>query len=294
MTLQIRPTTIVCTAVIAGALPLLGIVKAQAPAFEVASIRLNTTTAAAGLRAMPNGRLIATNVPLRLVIQRAFKLHDAQIVGAPDWAATERFDLDARTAVPPAGGPDAVMPLLQPLLRDRFGLRAHMEVRDLPAYVLVVAHRDRPLGPHIRPTEADCSRATTLSQQEIRASARDGWPPCGMAFTVSYVASRTGGNEEVMQTRIRRAGITLQDLAAGLHAALTPLGPDCRGEWGHLGPMEFAVGVSNLERACDHLRASGVELLGEPQSVDVGTGEWRYAYLADPDGLYVSLVEPRF
>jgi hypothetical protein len=37
-----------------------------------------------------------------------------------------------------------------------------------------------------------------------------------------------------------------------------------------------------------------VELLGEPQSVDVGTGEWRYAYLADPDGLYVSLVEPRF
>jgi len=220
MTLQIRPTTIVCTAVIAGALPLLGIVKAQVPAFEVASIRVNTTTAAAGLRAMPNGRLIATNVPLRLVIQRAFKLHDAQIVGAPDWAATERFDLDARTAVPPAGGPDAVMPLLQPLLRDRFGLRAHMEVRDLPAYVLVVAHRDRPLGPHIRPTEADCSRATTLSQQEIRASARDGWPPCGMAFTVSYVASRTGGTEEVMQTRIRRAGITLQDLAAGLQEGL--------------------------------------------------------------------------
>jgi len=75
---------------------------------------------------------------------------------------------------------------------------------------------------------------------------------------------------------------------------LTPLGPDCRGEWGHLGPMEFAVGVSNLERACDHLRASGVELLGEPQSVDVGTGEWRYAFLADPDRLFVSLVEPRF
>lgn len=75
---------------------------------------------------------------------------------------------------------------------------------------------------------------------------------------------------------------------------LTPLGPDCRGEWGHLGPMEFAVGVSNLERACDRLREAGVELLGEPHRVDVGTGEWRYAYLADPDGLYVSLVEPRY
>jgi len=75
---------------------------------------------------------------------------------------------------------------------------------------------------------------------------------------------------------------------------LTPLGPDCRGEWGHLGPMEFAVGVSNLERACDHLRRAGIELLGEPHSVDVGTGEWRYAHVADPDGLYVSLVEPRY
>jgi catechol 2,3-dioxygenase-like lactoylglutathione lyase family enzyme len=75
---------------------------------------------------------------------------------------------------------------------------------------------------------------------------------------------------------------------------LTPLGPDCRGEWGHLGPMEFAVGASNLERACDHLRRTGIELLGEPHSVDVGTGEWRYAHVADPDGLYVSLVEPRY
>ena len=75
---------------------------------------------------------------------------------------------------------------------------------------------------------------------------------------------------------------------------LTPLGPDCRGEWAHLGPMEFAIGVSNLERACDYVRSIGVELLGEPQRVDVGTGEWGYAYLRDPDGLYVSLVEPRY
>jgi catechol 2,3-dioxygenase-like lactoylglutathione lyase family enzyme len=75
---------------------------------------------------------------------------------------------------------------------------------------------------------------------------------------------------------------------------LTPLGPDCRGEWGHLGPMEFAIRVSNLERACEYARSVGIELRGDPQTVDVGTGEWRYAYLVDPDGLYVSLVEPRY
>jgi catechol 2,3-dioxygenase-like lactoylglutathione lyase family enzyme len=75
---------------------------------------------------------------------------------------------------------------------------------------------------------------------------------------------------------------------------LTPLGPDCRGEWGHLGPMEFAVGVVNLERACEQLEADGVAFQGAIQTVDVGTGEWRYRYLVDPDGLYVSLVEARF
>jgi catechol 2,3-dioxygenase-like lactoylglutathione lyase family enzyme len=75
---------------------------------------------------------------------------------------------------------------------------------------------------------------------------------------------------------------------------LTPLGPDCRGEWGRLGPMEFAVGVANLERACERLCADGVELLGEPVTVDVGAGTWSSVYLVDPDGLYVSLVEARF
>ena len=51
---------------------------------------------------------------------------------------------------------------------------------------------------------------------------------------------------------------------------------------------------SNLERACDRLGRAGVELLGEPQRSTSARGEWRYAYLVDPDGLYVSLVEPRY
>jgi len=75
---------------------------------------------------------------------------------------------------------------------------------------------------------------------------------------------------------------------------LDPPGPDCRGEWGHVGPFEFAIGVGNLEQACAQLRGEGIGLTSEPQSVNVGTGEWKYAYFADPDGLYVSVVEPRY
>ena len=75
---------------------------------------------------------------------------------------------------------------------------------------------------------------------------------------------------------------------------LDPPGPDCRGEWGHIGPFEFAVGVGNLEHGVARLRDLGVELRGTPQTLDVGTGEWRYAYFRDPDDLHVSLVEARY
>ena len=204
---------------VAAALAVIHAAAAQNAAFEVASIRPNTSRASSELRAMPNGRLLATNVTLQQVLTRGYMLHDAQLIGVPEWAANERFDIDARMAAPPAGGPDAVFPLLRPLLADRFKLRAHMETRELPAYVLVVAQRDRRLGPQIHPTKADCSRATTLTQDEIRANVRDGWPPCGMTFTVSFVASRTGGNE-LMQARVRRSGTTMPDFASALQNGL--------------------------------------------------------------------------
>ena len=73
-----------------------------------------------------------------------------------------------------------------------------------------------------------------------------------------------------------------------------PSSTDMRGEWGHLGPMDFAVGVTNLGKAYESLRMEGVEFVSEPQTVDVGTGEWQYAYVLDPDGNYVSLVEARY
>jgi catechol 2,3-dioxygenase-like lactoylglutathione lyase family enzyme len=75
---------------------------------------------------------------------------------------------------------------------------------------------------------------------------------------------------------------------------LDPPGPDCRGEWGHVGPFEFSIGVGRLESGISELERLGVELKGEPVTIDVGSGTWRYAYFRDPDDLYVSLVEARY
>jgi uncharacterized protein (TIGR03435 family) len=111
-----------------------------------------------------------------------------------------------------------MLPLVRRLLVDRFKLNAHREMRDLPAYALTFARRDRQLGSQIRPTQADCTRATTLTPEEMRAAVRDGWPPCGMSYTISFVTTGATGNTVTM--RVRRSGLTMPALATSLQPTL--------------------------------------------------------------------------
>ncbi len=74
----------------------------------------------------------------------------------------------------------------------------------------------------------------------------------------------------------------------------TPASPDMRGEWGHLGTYEFAIGSRCIERSLDHLDRQGIKLVDDPATIDLGGGaSWRYAYFEDPDGLYVCVTEVR-
>jgi len=73
-----------------------------------------------------------------------------------------------------------------------------------------------------------------------------------------------------------------------------PAGPDMRGEWGHLGTFEFALGARNLDLAITYLTSIGVEIIDEPTEIRMpGERSWRYAYFRDPDDLYVSVTEVR-
>lgn len=186
----------------------------QAPAFDVASIKPNVSTATAAFQLTPNGRFTATNTSLRALILRAYGLHDSQLIGAPDWIAAERFDVDARVDPAPAGGPNALLPLVRTLLIERFRLKTHDEMRELPAYVLTFARDDRRLGSQIRPTQADCSGKSQPTQAEIRAQARDGWAPCGMSFMTTFVDS----SDVALKVRIRRSAVTMGQFATALQA----------------------------------------------------------------------------
>jgi catechol 2,3-dioxygenase-like lactoylglutathione lyase family enzyme len=56
---------------------------------------------------------------------------------------------------------------------------------------------------------------------------------------------------------------------------------------GAVNEDHFAVGVPDVDRACDELRAEGLELLVAPRDYPWG----RSAYLRDPDGRMVELSQ---
>jgi uncharacterized protein (TIGR03435 family) len=70
---------------------------AQTPAFEVASVKPNRSgTTQANIGMLPNG-VNFINLPLRAIIQFAYGINQAsKLAGVPDWAVTERYDINAR------------------------------------------------------------------------------------------------------------------------------------------------------------------------------------------------------
>ena len=115
------------------------------PAFEVASIKRNLsgkTRIVQGLQ--PGGRYVATNIPLRMLIMRAYRLWEFHLVGGPDWVNTERYDIVG--LAPGATTSDDITPRLQRLLADRFKLTAHMDKREMPVLWLVRANTAPPGG----------------------------------------------------------------------------------------------------------------------------------------------------
>src|SRR5207237_1994767 len=61
---------------------------------------------------------------------------DYRLTGGPDWLATERFDIDAKSDR--AVSKDQMLQMLQSLLAERFKLKVHRETKELRVYALTV------------------------------------------------------------------------------------------------------------------------------------------------------------
>lgn len=125
-----------------------------APKVEyIASIKRNTT--GGGTIRMAPGTISAIGMPIRPLIRQAYgPLQDFQLVGGPDWIDADRFDIEARLESPPSQ--PMMQAMLRQLLAERFGLRVHMESRELPIYELMLARDDGRLGQELKPSAPDC------------------------------------------------------------------------------------------------------------------------------------------
>lgn len=137
--------------------------KAQSPAadpaFDVVSVKRNTSGGPMLQRNTP-GNIAMFNVPVRQLVRLAYQLQDFQIVGAPDWANTDRFDIEGRFEPPPPGPPPQtprMLLMLRTLLRDRFGMVARMETRQMPILALRLVRADGRPGPQLKPAAVDCA-----------------------------------------------------------------------------------------------------------------------------------------
>lgn len=76
------------------------------------------------------------------------------------------------------------------------------------------------------------------------------------------------------------------------HTSTRPMEPAEPVRWGDLGYLELGLKAYKLDQVYLDLKRKGVDFLTPVQSMDLSTGgRERYAYLRDPDGLLLQLVE---
>jgi uncharacterized protein (TIGR03435 family) len=190
------------------------------PVFEVASVKLNPNDSVPEGVSLQAEGVRFTGFRVRTLITMAYRSEGIQrfdqLVGGPSWIAIDRFDIVAKIggdSSAAAATQNRLPAMLRTLLRDRFRLRIHSETRIVPAYALVVARRDRRLGPQLRESTIECpptggppvTNADPDRWCGIRAA---GGVITGRAVSPSQLAGNLGGYPTIDRFVTDRTGLT--------------------------------------------------------------------------------------
>jgi uncharacterized protein (TIGR03435 family) len=124
------------------------------PSFDVATIKPNDSGATSMQGLGFGGRnFITRNSSLIDLISFAYQVQKKQIIGAPEWADRDRYDISAVPDI--AGQPNVTQmrTMLKKLIADRFALKYHEEKREMSAFVLTVAKG----GPKFKETASNAN-----------------------------------------------------------------------------------------------------------------------------------------
>ena len=149
------------------------------PEFDAVSIKPNrSSTGFFRLRFTDDGVMVE-NASLLMIIRAAYGMFnslDDKFIGIPDWAKTERYDIEAK--VNGADAPvfqklsfDNRQLMVQATLADRFKLQSHRETREQPVYVLVIA-KSGPKFQESKPVEGS-DPGGTIDRKRGQITAKD-------------------------------------------------------------------------------------------------------------------------
>jgi uncharacterized protein (TIGR03435 family) len=230
-------------------------------AFEVASIKPNTSGATGWSISYTADSWRAANATLSSMIQAVYGIRDDRLEGGPAWVKSTRFDVTGKAA---QALPSAELRLLaRRLLESRFGVVLTRERREQEVYALRLARTDGRLGPDLRRAEDDClaTAGTSPTDQPERPRARSstGLPSnyAGWCTTLANIArglSRALSVEVVDDTGLPGRWDFV--------VAFAPLAPDVApavGQGGTNLPTVFAAVEEQLGLTLDRNARGSVE-----------------------------------
>jgi uncharacterized protein (TIGR03435 family) len=148
---------------------------AKLPEFEVATIKPHPAGDRNSSMGGPPGRYEAKNVNVKQLVVEAFNVPPDQVSGGPPWLESQRFDISAKisdTRWDEIKGLDsfhrnqAINLMLQPLLKERFGLAITHQPKELMVYALTVARGGAKLRVAGAPEPADTGSRVSMMAME--------------------------------------------------------------------------------------------------------------------------------
>jgi uncharacterized protein (TIGR03435 family) len=139
-------------------------------AFDTASVRPSQLDSRSS-HSRGTADSISSSGSVFLILQNAYDLRDFQVIGGPEWVRTATWDIIAKvdeptpnyTSLPNAARGAIQRQRIQAVLAQRFNLKCHFEVKELPVYNLIVSKG----GSKLTTTPAD-SRAKGSLDAEVK------------------------------------------------------------------------------------------------------------------------------
>ena len=139
------------------------------PVFEAATIKPSDPESRGAVGMVAQGRhIMYTNQSLKDLVLLAYGIQEKQLVDAPAWLGTEKYDIDGVPDIEGTPNWPQMLEMYRNLLVDRFSLKVHWGKRDLAVYALTPGKG----GPKIDKSQGDpnggsSTRITRLTPQLI-------------------------------------------------------------------------------------------------------------------------------